>query len=45
MTTSEAAPEDHRMALEAGANFYLVKPVRPDLLARSIAAMLGRSPA
>lgn len=45
MTSTEAAPEDHRMALEAGANSYLVKPVSRDQLALYVAAMLGRSEA
>jgi len=45
MTTSEAGPEDHRTALKAGANAYLVKPVAQDQLALYVAAMLGRSAA
>ena len=45
MTTSEAGPEDHRTALKAGANAYLVKPVAQNQLALYVAAMLGRSPA
>jgi two-component system chemotaxis response regulator CheY len=43
MTTSEAGPEDHLTALEAGANGYLVKPVPRETLALYVAAMLGRS--
>jgi two-component system chemotaxis response regulator CheY len=43
MTTSEAGPEDHRTALKAGANAYLVKPVSRDQLALYVAALLGRS--
>jgi two-component system chemotaxis response regulator CheY len=42
MTTSEAGPEDHLSALTAGANGYLVKPVRRETLALYVAAMLGR---
>jgi two-component system chemotaxis response regulator CheY len=45
MTTSEAGPEDHRTALKAGANAYLVKPVAQNQLALYVAAMLGRTPA
>lgn len=43
MTTSEAGPEDHRTALKAGANAYLVKPVARHELALHVAALLGRS--
>jgi DNA-binding response OmpR family regulator len=42
-TTTEAAEADHRAALEAGANAYLVKPVSRDQLALYAAAMLGRN--
>jgi two-component system chemotaxis response regulator CheY len=45
MTTTEAGPEDHRQALAAGANGYLVKPVPREKLALYLAAMLGRSAA
>lgn len=45
MTTTEADPEDHRTALKAGANGYLVKPVARDQLALYVAAMLGRTAA
>lgn len=45
MTSTEAAPEDLRAALEAGANSYLVKPVARDQLALYVAAILGRSDA
>jgi two-component system chemotaxis response regulator CheY len=45
MTSSEAAPEDRRRALLAGANAYLIKPVAQAQLARYVAAMLGRSDA
>jgi two-component system chemotaxis response regulator CheY len=42
MTSTEAAPADRLAALQAGANFYLVKPVPKDQLAQHVAAMLGR---
>ncbi|MCX7946694.1 MAG: response regulator [Hydrogenophilus sp.] len=32
MITTEAQPQDRRKALEAGANFYLIKPAKPELL-------------
>ncbi len=41
-TTTEAGVEDHRAALHAGANFFLVKPVARQLLAAYAAALLGR---
>lgn len=40
VTSTEAAAQDRQAALEAGTNFYLVKPVAPELLCR-VAAMLG----
>lgn len=43
ITTTEAAAEDHRAALQAGANAYLVKPVAREQLALYAAAMLGRT--
>jgi two-component system chemotaxis response regulator CheY len=43
MTSTEAGPEDHRIALAAGANGYLVKPVPRDQFALYVAAMLGRN--
>jgi two-component system chemotaxis response regulator CheY len=45
MTTTEAGPEDHRQALAAGANAYLVKPVPREKLALYVAAVLGRGAA
>ena len=45
MTSTEAGPEDHRTALMAGANGYLVKPVPRDQLALYVAALLGRKAA
>jgi two-component system chemotaxis response regulator CheY len=44
MTSTEASADDRRLARLAGANFYLVKPVGRDDLARHVAALLGRSP-
>jgi two-component system, chemotaxis family, chemotaxis protein CheY len=43
MTTTEAGDDDHRAALDAGANGYLVKPVPREELALYVAALLGRS--
>jgi len=40
VTSTEAAASDRQAALEAGANFYLVKPVPPELLNR-VAIMLS----
>jgi len=45
MTTTESGQDDHRSALKAGANSYLVKPVAREQLALHVAAMLGRSAA
>ena len=42
MTSTEAGADDRRLALEAGANFYLVKPVAKDMLVRYAALLLGR---
>lgn len=41
MISTEARDEDRRRAFEAGANFYLVKPIRPADLARHCRALLG----
>ncbi|WP_284258261.1 response regulator [Acidocella aquatica] len=43
VTTTQAGEEDRRAALAAGATAYLVKPVRGDLLALQVAALLGRA--
>jgi len=43
MTSTEASAEDHRIALEAGANAYLIKPVAREALALYAAALLGGS--
>ncbi len=44
-TTTEAGADDHRAALRAGANFFLVKPVARPQLAAYAAALLGRADA
>jgi len=43
VTSTEAAPRDTELARAAGANFYLVKPVSPDLLIKH-AALLHAGP-
>jgi len=42
MITTEAKEADHARALGAGANWYLVKPVKPDALALSARLLTGR---
>ncbi|HYH20345.1 MAG TPA: response regulator [Azospirillum sp.] len=42
MITTEAREADRVRALGAGANWYLVKPVRPDALALSARLLTGR---
>ena len=44
MTSTEAGPQDMAAAYAAGANYYLVKPVRQDDLVRYASALTGRSP-
>jgi two-component system chemotaxis response regulator CheY len=41
MVSTEAADSDCRRAFEAGANHYLVKPTRPQQLARIAGLLLG----
>lgn len=41
MASTEAADSDCRRAFEAGANHYLVKPTRPQQLARIVGLLLG----
>lgn len=42
MTSTEAKASDMEAAREAGANFYLVKPIAPDALRACVALMVGR---
>ena len=42
--TAYATDEDRLMALSAGFQLHLVKPIEPDSLVRSIAIALGRAP-
>lgn len=44
VTSTEAASEDAVMAREAGANFYLVKPVAPGTLLAYVALLCGGPP-
>jgi two-component system chemotaxis response regulator CheY len=44
VTSTEAAPQDRLAARQAGANFYLVKPIAPEML-RSFIAMFCGEPA
>jgi two-component system chemotaxis response regulator CheY len=41
ITSTEAAPQDFAAARDAGANFYLVKPIDPDRLLAFAAMMCG----
>jgi two-component system chemotaxis response regulator CheY len=41
MVSTEAQMLDRTRAYEAGANFYLVKPLRPELLLGHVAVLLG----
>ena len=42
VTSTEAGPQDVAAARAAGANFYLVKPVKPELLVEYAAMLCGR---
>ncbi len=42
MTSTEAKTSDMDAAREAGANFYLVKPIAPRALRAHVALMVGR---
>jgi two-component system chemotaxis response regulator CheY len=44
MTSTEAGPQDIDAAEQAGANYYLVKPVSQDDLVLYAKALTGRSP-
>ncbi len=41
MISTEAAPADIAAARAAGANFYLVKPVQPEILLRYVTMLCG----
>ena len=41
MVSTEAEQNDQTVAFEAGANFYLIKPTRPDILLGYVQVMLG----
>ncbi len=41
VTSTEASPRDAALAREAGANFYLTKPVTPETLLAYVALMCG----
>jgi two-component system, chemotaxis family, chemotaxis protein CheY len=41
VTSTEAAPRDAELAREAGANFYLVKPVSREMLLAHVALLCG----
>ena len=41
VTSTEAGSQDFAAARSAGANFYLVKPVAPDVLIRHVTMMCG----
>lgn len=42
MTSTEAKPSDMDTAREAGANYYLIKPITPDALRACARLMTGR---
>ncbi|QGU33868.1 response regulator [Thermochromatium tepidum] len=42
MISTEAQPQDKRRAWEAGANFYLIKPIKPDVLLAYVRLLLGQ---
>lgn len=44
MVSTEAADIDRRQAFQAGANLYLVKPVKPDVLSQYVQLLLGEKP-
>jgi two-component system chemotaxis response regulator CheY len=41
MISTEASPGDQTLAYRAGANGYLVKPIKPDQLLRQVRLLLG----
>ena len=44
MISTESAAQDRERAYAAGANLYLVKPVRPDVLTAVATVMAGVAP-
>jgi two-component system chemotaxis response regulator CheY len=44
MVSTEASDRDRVRAYAAGANLYIVKPTKPDLLLASVALLLGEKP-
>jgi two-component system chemotaxis response regulator CheY len=44
VSSTEAGPQDIDAARTAGANFYLVKPVKPEVLVEYAAMLCGRAP-
>ena len=45
MGSTEAESGDRTRAYEAGANFYLIKPLRPEALLAHVRVLLGERPA
>jgi two-component system chemotaxis response regulator CheY len=43
MVSTEAAPEDRRVAFQSGANLYLIKPIKPAQLLLQVRMLLGEA--
>jgi len=43
MISTEAKTSDHLKAYEAGANFYIIKPIRPEVLLNHVRFLLGEA--
>jgi two-component system chemotaxis response regulator CheY len=43
MVSTEAAPEDQRVAFQSGANLYLIKPIKPAQLLLHVRMLLGEA--
>jgi two-component system chemotaxis response regulator CheY len=43
MVSTEAAPEDRRVAFQSGANLYLIKPIKPAQLLLQVSMLLGEA--
>jgi len=41
MVSTEAGPHDQALAFQAGANGYLVKPIKPEQLIQNVRLMVG----